>query len=52
MATRKQLAANRRIAQLSIGPKTAEGKAAVRLNTDRHARRRETWVFKGSAPGI
>jgi hypothetical protein len=32
MATRKQRTAIRRNAQLSTGPKTPEGKAAVRLN--------------------
>jgi hypothetical protein len=36
MATRKQRAANRRNAQLSTGPKTPEGKAAVRLNALKH----------------
>jgi hypothetical protein len=30
MATRKQIAANRRNAQLSTGPKTSEGKSATR----------------------
>src|SRR5258708_6125305 len=32
MATRKQIAANRRNAQLSTGPRTAAGKAVSRLN--------------------
>ena len=36
MATRKQRAANRRNAQLSTGPKTPVGKAAVRLNALKH----------------
>jgi hypothetical protein len=36
MATRKQVAANRRNAQRSTGPKTPEGKAAVRLNALKH----------------
>jgi hypothetical protein len=36
MATRKQRAANRRNAQLSTGPVTPEGKAAVRLNALKH----------------
>jgi hypothetical protein len=36
MATRKQRAANRRNAQLSTGPRTPEGKAAVRLNALKH----------------
>ena len=33
MATLKQIEANGRNALLSTGPKTAEGKAAVRLNS-------------------
>ncbi len=36
MASRKQIAANRRNAQLSTGPKTPEGKAAVRFNALKH----------------
>jgi hypothetical protein len=36
MATRRQRAANRRNAQRSTGPKTPEGKAAVRLNALKH----------------
>ena len=36
MATEKQIAANRRNAQLSTGPKTPEGKAAVRFNGLKH----------------
>jgi hypothetical protein len=36
MATRKQRAANRRNAKLSTGPKSPEGKAAVRLNALKH----------------
>src|SRR5688572_28414035 len=36
MATALQLAANRRNAQRSTGPRTAEGKSAVRLNAVKH----------------
>src|SRR5688500_18959749 len=36
MATDKQIAANRRNAQNSTGPKTPEGRAAVRFNALRH----------------
>ena len=36
MASQLQIEANRRNAQLSSGPKTPEGKAAVRLNALRH----------------
>jgi hypothetical protein len=36
MATEKQIAANRRNAQRSTGPKTPEGKAASRLNALKH----------------
>jgi hypothetical protein len=36
MTTQKQLAANRRNAQLSTGPKSETGKAAIRLNATRH----------------
>jgi hypothetical protein len=47
MATRKQRAANRRNAQLSTGPKTPEGKAAVRLNALKHGLTAETAVING-----
>jgi hypothetical protein len=47
MATRKQRAANRRNAQLSTGPKTPEGKAAVRLNALRHGLTAENAVIDG-----
>jgi hypothetical protein len=36
MTSDKQGAANRRNAQKSTGPKTPEGKAAVRLNAMKH----------------
>ena len=39
MATPVQIAANRRNAQNSTGPRTAEGKAAVRLNSLTHGLR-------------
>ena len=45
MATRKQRAANRRNAQLSTGPRTPEGKAAVRLNALKHGLTAENAVI-------
>jgi hypothetical protein len=36
MATQKQILANRRNAQMSTGPRTAEGKSVSRLNALRH----------------
>ena len=39
MATKKQIAANRRNALKSTGPRTEKGKAAVRLNALRHGLR-------------
>ena len=47
MATDKQTAANRLNAQKSTGPKTPEGRAAVRLNGVKHGLTAETIVLKG-----
>jgi hypothetical protein len=47
MATEKQIAANRRNALKSTGPKSPEGKAAVRLNALRHGLRARTVVLPG-----
>jgi hypothetical protein len=47
MATREQIAANRRNAQRSTGPKTPEGKAAVRLNALKHGLTAENAVIDG-----
>jgi len=50
MATPRQIEANRRNAQKSTGPKTAEGKQAVRLNSLRHGLRARTVVLPGDDP--
>src|SRR6266436_2663474 len=50
MATLKQIEANRRNSLLSTGPKTPEGKAAVRLNALRHGLRAHTVVLPGENP--
>jgi hypothetical protein len=50
MSTLKQIEANRRNALLSTGPKTPEGKAAVRLNALRHGLRAHTVVLPGENP--
>ena len=51
MATIKQIEANRLNALKSTGPKTPEGKAAVRMNALRHGRRARTVVLPGENPG-
>ena len=51
MATEKQIAANRRNAQKSTGPRTPEGRAAVRLNGVTHGLTAETLVLKGESEG-
>lgn len=47
MATPAQIEANRRNAQYSTGPRTADGKAASRLNALRHGLRAEDAVIPG-----
>src|SRR4030081_324557 len=49
MATDKQIAANRLNAQKSTGPKTPEGRAAVRLNGVKHGLTAETIVLNGES---
>src|ERR1700732_2459473 len=49
MATEKQTAANRLNAQKSTGPRTPEGRAAVRLNGVTHGLTAETIVLKGES---
>src|SRR5665811_978871 len=47
MATPAQIAANRRNAQHSTGPRTSEGKAAVRLNSLTHGLRAQDALLPG-----
>ena len=49
MGTQSQIDANRRNAQKSTGPKTPEGRAAVRLNGVTHGLTAETIVLKGES---
>jgi hypothetical protein len=49
VATDQQTAANRLNAQKSTGPKTPEGRAAVRLNGVKHGLTAETIVLKGES---
>ena len=50
MASEKQIQANRRNAQRSTGPKTPEGKAAVRLNANKHGLRSQEVLLPGEDP--
>src|SRR5438270_2235940 len=50
MATDRQIAANRENAKKSTGPKTPEGRAAVRLNGLKHGLSAETIVVMGEDP--
>jgi hypothetical protein len=49
MATAPQIAANRLNAQKSMGPKTPEGRAAVRLNGVKHGITAQTIILKGES---
>ena len=49
MATERQIAANRLNAQHSTGPKTPEGRAAVRLNGVKHGLTAQTLILKGES---
>src|SRR5216683_1966328 len=49
MPSDRQLAANKKNAQKSTGPKTPEGRAAVRLNGVKHGLTAETIVLKGES---
>ncbi len=49
MSTEKQIEANRRNAQKSTGPRTEEGRAAVRLNGIKHGLTAETLVLPGES---
>src|SRR5438876_3111604 len=47
MPSKRQLAANRRNAKKSTGPRTPEGRAAVRLNGVKHGLQAETLILPG-----
>jgi len=47
MATKKQIAANRRNAKKCTGPTTPEGKAATSMNNLRHGLRAGTIILPG-----
>src|SRR5947209_15620412 len=47
MSTERQIAANQLNAQKSTGPRTPEGRAAVRLNGVKHGITAQTLVLKG-----
>jgi hypothetical protein len=49
MSTQAQIDANRRNAQKSTGPKTQEGRAAVRLNGVKHGLTAETLILAGES---
>src|SRR5262249_5336772 len=49
MATIRQINANRRNALKSTGPRTPQGKAAVRMNSLRHGLRARTVVLPGES---
>src|SRR5215467_5169986 len=49
MATQKQIAANRRNARKSTGPKTPEGRAAVRHNGIKHGLTSSALVLEGES---
>jgi hypothetical protein len=50
MASLKQIEANRRNALKSTGPKTSEGKTAVRMNALRHGLRARSLLIPGENP--
>jgi len=47
MASKRQIAANRLNAKKSTGPRTPEGRAAVRLNGVKHGLQAETLILPG-----